>query len=76
MSERKYFRPQKNIVELPNLIEIQKQSYDWLFEEGIKELLDEISPVDDFTGEAFTLESVTIIWINQRLTKRWPRKRI
>ncbi|PIT97618.1 DNA-directed RNA polymerase subunit beta [Candidatus Berkelbacteria bacterium CG10_big_fil_rev_8_21_14_0_10_41_12] len=56
MSERKYFRPQKNIVELPNLIEIQKQSYDWLFEEGIKELLDEISPVDDFTGEAFTLE--------------------
>lgn len=43
-------------VELPNLIEIQKSSYDWLFKEGIRELLDEISPVDDFTGEAMTLE--------------------
>ena len=43
-------------VELPNLIEIQKSSYDWLFKEGIRELLDEISPVDDFTGEALRLE--------------------
>jgi len=43
-------------VALPNLIEIQKNSYNWLFEEGIRELLDEISPVDDFTGEAMTLE--------------------
>lgn len=43
-------------VELPNLIDIQKSSYDWLFKEGIRELLDEISPVDDFTNEAMTLE--------------------
>lgn len=43
-------------VELPNLIEIQKSSYNWMFKEGIRELLDEINPVDDFTGEAMTLE--------------------
>jgi len=43
-------------VELPNLIEIQKSSYQWLFKEGIRELLDEISPVDDFTSEALSLE--------------------
>ncbi|MDH4358595.1 MAG: DNA-directed RNA polymerase subunit beta [Candidatus Berkelbacteria bacterium] len=43
-------------VALPNLIEIQKNSYSWLFEEGIRELLEEISPVDDFTGESMTLE--------------------
>lgn len=43
-------------VELPNLIDIQKSSYNWLFKEGIRELLDEISPVDDFTNEAMTLE--------------------
>ena len=42
-------------VELPNLIEIQKNSYNWLFKEGIRELLDEISPVEDFTGEAMSL---------------------
>lgn len=43
-------------VELPNLIEIQRNSYKWLFEEGIRELIDEINPVDDFTNEAMTLE--------------------
>jgi len=43
-------------VELPNLIDIQKSSYDWLFKEGIRELLDEISPVDDFTNEVMSLE--------------------
>ncbi len=51
-----YFTDDHVRVELPNLIEIQKSSYRWLFEEGIRELLDEISPVDDFTGEALTLE--------------------
>ena len=51
-----YFTDEHVRVELPNLIEIQKSSYKWLFEEGIRELLDEISPVDDFTGEALTLE--------------------
>jgi DNA-directed RNA polymerase subunit beta len=51
-----YFTDEHVRVELPNLIEIQKSSYKWLFEEGIRELLDEISPVDDFTGEAMTLE--------------------
>ena len=43
-------------VVLPNLIEIQKSSYDWLFKEGIQELIDEINPVDDFTGESMNLE--------------------
>ncbi len=43
-------------VELPNLIDIQKSSYNWLFKEGIRELLDEVSPVDDFTNEAMSLE--------------------
>jgi len=52
--ERKYFSKEHKVI-LPNLIEIQKSSYRWLFEEGIKELLNEISPVDDFTGEAMTL---------------------
>lgn len=43
-------------VELPNLIEIQKGSYGWLFKEGIQELIDEINPIEDFTGESMTLE--------------------
>ena len=40
---------------LPNLIEIQTKSYDWFFKEGLRELLDEISPIEDFTAENFSL---------------------
>lgn len=49
---------QKPIIEipLPDLISVQKESYLWLFTEGIKELLDEINPVEDFTGRNFVLE--------------------
>lgn len=38
------------------MIEVQLKSYNWLFDEGIKELLNEVSPVDDFTGKLFSLE--------------------
>lgn len=43
-------------VPLPDLAEIQTESYDWFFKEGLKELLEEISPIDDFTGENYSLE--------------------
>lgn len=52
---RKFFKKIMHQIPLPDLIEIQKNSYDQLFKEGIKELLDEISPVDDFTGKNLTL---------------------
>jgi len=53
---RKYFRPLKVNGEISNLIEVQLKSYQWLFEEGIGELLAEISPVEDFTGRLFSME--------------------
>ena len=55
---RKYFRPIEEINKLAksNLIEVQLKSYQWLFEEGIRELLDEISPVEDYTGKVFSIE--------------------
>ena len=40
---------------LPNLIEVQTQSYNWFFKEGLRELFDEISPIEDFTNEALSL---------------------
>jgi DNA-directed RNA polymerase subunit beta len=42
-------------VSLPNLIEVQTQSYNWFFTEGLRELFDEISPIEDFTGEVMSL---------------------
>ena len=40
---------------LPNLVEVQTKSYEWFFKEGLKELFDEISPIEDFTGELYSL---------------------
>jgi DNA-directed RNA polymerase subunit beta len=56
MATRKYFKEAIRPVELPDLIAVQKDSYHWLFAEGIKELIEEINPVDDFTGKNFSLE--------------------
>ncbi|MDO8686682.1 MAG: DNA-directed RNA polymerase subunit beta [Candidatus Berkelbacteria bacterium] len=50
------FSKPKFTVSLPNLIELQTKSYEWFFKEGIRELLDEITPVEDFTGKVLTLE--------------------
>lgn len=38
------------VLEMPNLIEIQQQSYDWFLREGLHELFRDVSPVQDFTG--------------------------
>lgn len=56
MIERKYFKSFPITVPLPPLVEVQTQSWDWLFKEGIQELFDEINPIVDFTGKALELE--------------------
>ncbi|MBS4538005.1 DNA-directed RNA polymerase subunit beta [Clostridium sp. D2Q-11] len=38
------------VLELPDLIEVQKTSYDWFVEEGLKEVFEDISPIQDYTG--------------------------
>lgn len=56
--ERKSYSRLPQILEVPNLIEIQLASYQWFQEEGIKQLLDEISPIKDFTGNRLELSFV------------------
>ncbi len=48
--ERRNYAKTKNAIELSNLLEIQKKSYDWFMTEGIKEVFDDIFPVESFTG--------------------------
>ena len=38
------------VLDLPDLIEVQKSSYDWFLSEGLKEVFDDISPIQDYTG--------------------------
>ncbi|MDQ7793405.1 MAG: DNA-directed RNA polymerase subunit beta [bacterium] len=40
----------REVLDLPNLIEIQQQSYEWFLAEGLKEMFRDISPIQDFTG--------------------------
>lgn len=54
MSKRKFFRPML-MVSLPNLIETQINSYEWLLAEGIRELFDEVNPIKDFTEKDLEL---------------------
>ncbi len=53
--ERRSYAKTKSAIELSNLLEIQKKSYDWFMTEGIKEVFDDIFPVESFTGN-LTLE--------------------
>ena len=43
------------VLEIPNLIELQLSSFDWFVEKGLRELFDEISPIKDFTGKVMEL---------------------
>ena len=53
--ERRSYAKTKNAIELTNLLDIQKKSYEWFIQEGIKEVFDDIFPVESFTGN-LTLE--------------------
>ena len=41
---------QKEVLEMPNLIEVQKNSYDWFLKKGLKEVFEDISPITDYSG--------------------------
>ena len=47
---RKSFSRLKHVLDLPNLIDIQKSSFDWFIAEGLRETIDDISPIEDYTG--------------------------
>lgn len=48
--QRRSFARIKEVLEPPNLIEIQTASYEWFLEEGLREMFRDISPIEDFTG--------------------------
>src|SRR3989338_8963679 len=54
-SERKIFSTLKGTVPMPDLIEVQKDSYKWFLDHGLGELFEEVSPIRDFVGRDFEL---------------------
>ena len=49
-SMRMSYSRQKEVLEMPNLIEVQKESYKWFLDEGLKEVFDDISQIADYSG--------------------------
>ena len=45
------FSTEKEVLDMPNLIEVQKNSYQWFLDEGLKEVFRDISPITDYTGQ-------------------------
>ncbi len=54
---RMSYSRQEEVLEMPNLIEVQKDSYQWFLDEGLKEVFDDISPIADYSG-SLSLEFV------------------
>ncbi|MBO5278920.1 MAG: DNA-directed RNA polymerase subunit beta [Lachnospiraceae bacterium] len=59
-SMRMTYSRQKEVLEMPNLIEIQKDSYQWFLDEGLKEVFEDISPIADYSGH-LSLEFVDFV---------------
>ena len=49
-SSRMSYSRQNEVLQMPNLIEVQKDSYQWFLDEGLKEVFDDISPIADYSG--------------------------
>lgn len=50
-SMRMSYQRQKEVLEMPNLIEVQKDSYQWFLNEGLREVFEDISPIADYSGK-------------------------
>ncbi|MBP3469120.1 MAG: hypothetical protein J6K26_06345, partial [Lachnospiraceae bacterium] len=59
-SMRMSYSRQKEVLDIPNLIEVQKDSYNWFLKEGLKEAFDDISPISDYGGH-LNLEFVDFV---------------
>ena len=50
-SSRMSYSRQKEVLQMPNLIEVQKDSYDWFLKSGLKEVFEDISPIEDYSDQ-------------------------
>ncbi|MBU6389050.1 DNA-directed RNA polymerase subunit beta, partial [Patescibacteria group bacterium] len=70
---RRVFGRETTGFALPNLIELQINSYNWFLSEGIRELLDELNPIEDFTGKNLVLEFKTFSFEDPKLSAQEAR---
>ncbi len=74
-TDRVYLNEHKDILPLPNLVEIQHASYNWLIREGLTELFEEISPIEDFTGKLYALSFKDYYFEEPKLTEAQAKEK-
>ena len=72
---RTFLNPTQDILPLPNLIELQLNSWQWLLDEGLKELFEEISPIEDFSGKNYALYFKDYYFEEPKLTEAEAKKK-
>jgi DNA-directed RNA polymerase subunit beta len=73
--ERLYFTKFKQALKLPDLIEVQKKSYDWFFAEGLNELFAEINPIKDFIGRDLELYFLDFYLDDQKFDEQTAKEK-
>jgi DNA-directed RNA polymerase subunit beta len=71
---RVYFTQYDDAINLPNLVNHQNQSFQWFVDEGLGELLAEISPIDDYTGAKLTLNFLSYHFDTPKITEYEARE--
>jgi len=72
--KRVYFTKSDDILDLPNLVDHQNRSFQWFVEEGLGELLAEVSPIDDYTGTKLSLRFKGYHFENPKITEAEARE--
>ncbi len=74
--EQKFFgRYQEPLTEIPNLVEEQLHSYEWLLKEGVYEVFKEFSPINDYSGKKFSLELSKFVFGKPKIDEYYAKKR-
>ena len=71
---RTYFTKSDDILNLPNLVDHQNKSFQWFVEEGLGELLAEISPIDDYTGQKLSIRFKDYHFEDPKMTEHEARE--
>ena len=72
--QRKYFTKLDDIIDPPNLVSHQNSSFQWFVEEGLGELLAEISPIDDYTGTKLSISFKDYHFEDPKMTEHEARE--
>lgn len=75
LKNRVYLHQDKELLELPNLIKIQTDAYNWFVDEGLRELFDEISPIEDFTGKKYALSFKDYYFEQPKMSKALAKEK-